>query len=129
MSNVNLFEIATRNQYRFPFKGMISVEDLWGLSVENLDKIFKELNAMRKTCNEESLLNTKSKEDTELENKIEIIKHIVSVKLEEKVARENAKVNREKAQKIMAIKERRAEHALENASDEELDKMLAELGV
>ena len=31
----NVFEIATRKKYRFPFKGMITVEDLWDLSLQN----------------------------------------------------------------------------------------------
>ena len=34
--NTNMFEVATRNKFRFPFKGLISVEDLWELSVDNL---------------------------------------------------------------------------------------------
>ena len=44
----NMFEVATREKMRFPFKGMISVEDLWDLSVQNLDKVFKTLNSQRK---------------------------------------------------------------------------------
>lgn len=53
----NMFEIATRTKMRFPFKGMISVEDLWDLSVQNLDKVFKTLNSQRKEAQEESLLH------------------------------------------------------------------------
>lgn len=43
-----LFETATRNKMRFPFRGMISVEDLWDLSLTNLDSVFKTLNAEAK---------------------------------------------------------------------------------
>lgn len=39
MSEVNLFEVATRENYLFPFKGMINVIDLWNLSLTNLDCI------------------------------------------------------------------------------------------
>lgn len=127
MSEVNLFEVATRENYLFPFKGMINVIDLWDLSLTNLDSVFKTLNAEVKKSEEESLLNAKTKEDEDLTNKIEIIKYIVNKKLAEKEARENEKKNKEKRQRILEIKAKRQDEALENMSDEDLDKMLAEL--
>lgn len=127
MSEVNLFEVATRENYLFPFKGMINVIDLWDLSLTNLDSVFKTLNAEVKKSEEESLLNAKTKEDEELTNKIEIIKYIVNKKLAEKEARENEKKNKEKRQRILEIKAKRQDEALENMSDEDLDKLLADL--
>lgn len=127
MKTENLFESATRSKMRFPFKGMISVEDLWDLSLTNLDSVFKTLNAEAKKSEEESLLNTKSKEDEEISNKIEIVKYIVNVKLDEKKKREDAKKNAEMRQRLLEIKAKRQDAALENMSDEELDKALAEL--
>lgn len=127
MSELNLFEVAARERYMFPFKGMIDVSDLWDLSLTNLDSVFKTLNAEAKKYAEESLLNTKSKEDEELSNKIEIVKYIVSVKLDEKKKREDAKKNAEMKQRLLEIKAKRQDAALENMSDEDLDKMLAEL--
>lgn len=128
MSDINLFEVATRANYQFPFRGMINVIDLWDLSLTNLDSVFKALNAEAKKHAEESLLNAKSKEDEEISNKIWIIKYIVSVKLAEKKAREDAKKNAEMKQRLLEIKAKRQDAALENMSDEELDKALAELG-
>lgn len=127
MTNNELFINATRNNYQFPFRGMINVIDLWDLSLTNLDSVFKTLNAEVKKSEEESLLNTKSKEDEEISNKIEIVKYIVSVKLDEK-KREDAKKNAEIRQRLLEIKAKRQDAALENMSDEELDKALAELG-
>lgn len=128
MSDINLFEVATRANYQFPFRGMINVIDLWDLSLTNLDSVFKALNAEAKKHEEESLLNAKSKEDEEISNKIWIIKYIVSVKLAEKKAREDAKKNAEMKRRLLEIKAKRQDAALENMSDEELDKALAELG-
>lgn len=128
MSDINLFEVATRANYQFPFRGMINVIDLWDLSLTNLDSVFKALNAEAKKYEEESLLNAKSKEDEEISNKIRIIKYIVSVKLAEKKAREDAKKNAEMKQRLLEIKAKRQDAVLENMSDEELDKALAELG-
>lgn len=127
MSEVNLFEVATRNNYQFPFRGLINVIDLWDLSLTNLDSVFKVLNAEIKKSEEESLLNTKSKEDEELSNKIEIVKYIVGVKLAEKEAKEDEKKNREMKQRLLAIKAKRQNEALENLSDEDLDRAIAEL--
>lgn len=128
MSNVNMFEVATRNKLRFPYKGQISVEDMWDLTLPALDSVFKALNSQMKQVKEESLLSTKSKADETLELQIEIVKHIVSVKLAEKEAREKAAANKEMKQKIMQIKAARQDKALLEAPDEELDKILAELG-
>lgn len=92
-----------------------------------LDSVFKTLNAEAKKSEEESLLNTKSKEDEEISNKIEIVKYIVGVKLDEKKKREDAKKNAEMRQRLLEIKAKRQDAALENMSDEDLDKALAEL--
>jgi len=128
MTVENIFEFATRNKERFPFKGMISVEDLWDLSLPNLDSIYKTLNNQVKQSEEESLLNTKSNVDTELENQIAIVKHIVSVKLAEQEAREKARTKREQKQKIMSIIAAKQDEALQNSSIDDLQKMLDELG-
>jgi len=123
----NLFELATRFKYRFPYRGQVTIEDLWDLRPTDLDSIFKVLNAEAKKAAEESLLKSKTEEDEELHNKIEVIKYIVSVKLAEQAAKETEKANKEMKQKLLAIKARREEAALENIPDEELNKMINEL--
>ena len=122
-----IFEYAVRNKVRFPFKGVISVEDLWDLTPANLDSIYKTLNKQVKQSEEESLLNTKTSVDTELEVQIAIVKHIVSVKLAEQEAREKASTKRAQKQKIMAIIASKQDEALQNSSVEDLQKMLDEL--
>ena len=122
-----MFEYAVRNKVRFPFKGLISVEDLWDLTPTNLDSIYKTLNKQVKQSEEESLLNTKTSIDTELEVQIAIVKHIVSVKLAEQEAREKAVAKKEQKQKIMEIIAAKQDESLHNASVEELQAMLDEL--
>ena len=124
---LNIFEYAVRNKVRFPFKGMISVEDLWDLSLTNLDSIYKTLNRQVKQSEEESLLCTKTSVDTELEVQIAIVKHIVSVKLEEKENAEKASAEKAQKQKIMSIIATKQDEALQNSSIDELKKMLDEL--
>lgn len=125
--SVNIFEYATRNKIRFPYKGVISVEDLWDLSLTNLDSIFKTLNKEIKQSEEESLLTTKTNVDTELEIQIAIVKHIVALKLKEKKEREDAAAIKAQKQKIMSIIATKEDEALQNSSVDDLRKMLDEL--
>ncbi|MCM3387224.1 hypothetical protein M3649_03645 [Ureibacillus chungkukjangi] len=127
MTIENKFEVATRSKMRFPFKGLISVEDLWDLSVTNLDSIFKVLNSQLKQVKEESLLETKTKEDKELDAKIEIVKYIVKVKLEEQESRNKAQEKKEQKQKILEILSTKQNESLQNKSEEELKAMLEDL--
>lgn len=122
-----MFEMATRDKMRFPFKGVISVEELWDLDVKSLDAIFKTLSSQLKESKEESLLDVKSKQDCELENKIEIIKYIVSVKLEESSQRALAKEKKEQKQKLLEILSEKENESLMNMSLEEIKKKIAEL--
>ena len=128
MKEMNIFEYATREALRFPYKGSQSVEDLWQLSVRELDSIYKTLNKQVKQSEEESLLSTKSNVDTELEVQIAIVKHIVSVKLAEKEDAEKASAKKAQKQKIMSIIAAKQDEALQNSSIDDLRKMLDELG-
>lgn len=126
-NETNIFEVATRQKYRFPYKGNISVEDIWDLPVTALDSIFKVLNAKAKQAQEESLLESKTKEDEETEIKIQIVRHIVGVKQAEELERKKAKENKEMKQRLLEIKASREDKRLEGLSDADLDKMISEL--
>lgn len=123
-----MFEVAVRNKFRFPFKGVISVEDLWDLSVQQLDSIFKTLKSQEKKAQEESLLDTRTPEDEALKTKIDIIRYIVTVKLDEAKQAERAKENRDQKQKILGILAEKQDADLRNKTPEELQAMLNQLG-
>lgn len=123
-----MFETATKKKFRFPFRGIISTEDLWDCTLTDLDSIYKTLNAQKKAkADEDSLLSTKTNEDIELTLKIDIVKHIVSVKLEEKAAKDTERAKRLQKQKIMSILAEKEDEALHGKSIEELQKMLGDL--
>lgn len=122
-----MFETAVRNKFRFPFRGQISVEDLWDLSLENLDSVFKTLNAQVKLASEESLLNEKDKEVEIVEQKIAIVKHIVAVKQAEAAKRRDAAKLHEQKQKLMNLIAKKEDEALDGLTADELKKMLADL--
>lgn len=119
-----LFEVASRKAYRFPFKGMITTEDLWKLSSKNLDEVFKTLNSQKKVTEEESLMQTASDEDVDLLNKIAIVKYIYKNNEQQAVDRLMEREKRQKDQRIMEIIARKQNEALEGKSIEELQAML-----
>lgn len=126
MSTGNIFEVATRKKYRYPYKGMITTEDLWDLPLTALDSIYKTLNKQAKQSQEESLLSTSATNET-LENQIAIIKYIVATKQQEQVDRLKEKERAEQKQKIMEILADKQDETLKGKSVEELQKMLEEM--
>lgn len=124
MTYENLFEGAVRAKYRFPFKGQITAEDLWDLPLQDLDRVFKALNAEAKLSQEESLLNTPDKKTETLQRKIEIVKHIVAVRQAETQAVKDAADRKAQKQRIMEIIARKEDEALQSMTKEELMKML-----
>jgi hypothetical protein len=124
---MEMFEQASREKTRFSFKGWISVEDLWDLTVEELDSIFKGLNAKLRTTKENSLLGAKNAVDDGIEFQVAIIKHIVEVKQAETAMRLVELENRRKKQKILGILSKKQDMDLEGKSIEDLNKMLEDL--
>lgn len=122
-----MFETAIRNKYRFPYKGQITVEDLWDLKPQDLDTVFKALNSQRKVAEEESLLSAKSEEETALTTKIGIVKYVVATKLAEIEKAKQSKARKEKKQKLMELIADKQDAELAGKSVEELQAMLASL--
>jgi hypothetical protein len=119
-----MFEKASRIPLRFSFKGTISVEDLWNLPIEDLDKIYISLNKEFKSANEDSLINKVNNMNEELELKIQIVKHIFEVRVNEDLARKDALAKKVKKQKILELIERKKEDSMANMSIEDLQKLL-----
>ena len=128
MNNTNIFEAASKNKYRYPYKGMITTEDLWDLTQAQLDVIYKALNKGVSEAQVSSLMCKVTEVDAELLNKIEIVKYIFNAKEAEAEARKNDAAKHAKKQRILDILAQKQEDALNNMSEDELKKMLDDLG-
>ena len=128
-----MFEKATRKKLRFETsKGNITVEDLWELPLASkdgfdLDNAAKVASRKLKETQEESFVKPVSVANSDLALKLEIVKYIISVKLDEKTEREASAEKTAKKQKIMEIMNRKQDAALEGKSLEELERELASL--
>lgn len=123
---MSLFEIATREKYRFPYKGTISTEDLWDLNAAQLDGVYKTLSKEVKAQGEDSLM-AEATIDKNLANKIEIVKYIFTVKKNEADARMVAAENRKKRERIAEVLAQKEDEALRNMSTDELKQLMANI--
>ena len=113
-------------------KGLLSVEDIWGLSLANLDASIRSLAPLvKKYQTEDSDLDflssnsdTKSEETSLLELSFEILKDVYITKKEEANAKAKAKETKEFNQKIMSLIAEKQESSLKDKSIEELMAMI-----
>ncbi len=122
---MELFKLAAKEKYRFPFKGNIAVEDLFDLTTSQLDVVYKELKSQVKDSSD-SLLNETSKEDKELKNKIKIVKEIFEDKVKEKQLKELALAEKQRKERIKELIAQKKDQDLADKSIEELEAMLGE---
>ncbi|MBR5503127.1 MAG: hypothetical protein IKV87_01575 [Methanobrevibacter sp.] len=117
----NIWIEGLKNKYRFEFRGLISIEDLFDLSLENLDIIYKNLKKEENDLQADSLLDSVDNPlIKENQIKIEIVKSIFNMKQIEIDNIEKAMVNKARKEKILAIIENKQDQELTEKSIEEL---------
>ena len=122
---MNIFERASRAKIRFnSSKGQLITEDLWSLSLTNLDTIAKSVNRELKNETEESFIETKSKTTTDLELKLDILKHIISSKQAQELAAKQAVETRARKERIEQLILEKSDEELKGKSGEELNAMI-----
>lgn len=127
---MNMFEYATRHHLRFVYKGIYTVEDLWDLTLETLDNMYQALkNQIKKQTevNESLLEKPLVQNDETLEIKLDIIKYVFDQKHAEQKREENAEAIAKEKAEIQELIARKQKEAMQNASVEELQAMLAKL--
>lgn len=123
-----MFEQASRQKLRFQSSiGQLSVEDLWDLpltskSKVSLDGLAVQINRQLKDEQQESFV-TPVTSGSDLQVKLDILKHIIRVKMDENQARLQENERAEKRRKIADIIARKEDQSLEGLSIEELRAM------
>ena len=136
MSEINLFEQAARQKLRFAStRGSLSVEDLWDLPLSkgqvNLNDLAVGISRSLKDVAEESFVPAAKKADNaetkRLQLQLDLLKHVIGIKLEEQDARAKAQERAAKRQELMDALEEAQRGALKSKTPEELQAMLAAL--
>lgn len=126
MAVANIFKYAAKKGLRFPFRGMINTEDLFNLSMDDLNKVYQNLKKEQKETSEESLMETDNPASAELEVKIQIVKEIFDDKKADQERAKKAADTKAKKQRILEILAKKKDDELLNMSEEELEAQLAE---
>jgi len=128
-----MFEKASKLKLRFASKrGYLSTEDLWDIPLTNgvdlsLDNLAKTLSREIKLSEEESFVIQKSSAGSIMELKLDIVKHIIQVKLKSMKDAEDKVINTTKIQKLQSAIMRKEDASLEDQSLGELMKKLKKL--
>lgn len=123
-----MFDKATRSKLRFEStRGLLSVEELWDLPLRgkiSLDSLAKSVSRKIKAADGESFVDARSTTDATEELRLDILKHIIGVKLAEESASREAAEKREKNARIRAMLAQKEEEKLAGLSVDELRAML-----
>ena len=124
-----MFKEASRVKLRFNTQnGVLSVEDLWDLSLEQLDELAIALEAEYKQNKKaKSFIQKKTAKDKTAKLRFDIVLEVLNTKLDEKEASLDEAKRKEESAKIMAILAKKKEEELANLSVEELEKKLKQL--
>lgn len=133
--STNIFEYASRNKLRFAsMRGELTVEQLWDIPLRsrddfNLNAIAKAVNKAWKDATEESFVETtRTAAHVRLEVALEVVKHVISVKLAEEEAAKKRAENAAEKKKLLAILAEKQDGKLSSLSEEELKKRIDALG-
>jgi hypothetical protein len=123
-----LFEKASRLKLRFQStKGILSTEDLWDLSLQDLNALAKKLNRQIKNMSEEDFLQEETKEDKETKLAFDLVIHVLNVKKEERQKEKDRTEKKAKKEKLLDILAKKRDQSLEQMSEEDLLKELESL--
>lgn len=131
---MNIFEFDSRHNLAYPStRGDLTSSQLWSMPLQHssgfdLDNVARAVNAELKAQTEESFVQTtKRAAQTVLEVKLEVVKHIIAVKLEEAANALTAAQRAAERDKLVGVLAAKQEDALKNLSPEELQARIAEL--
>ena len=131
---MNIFEQATRRAIRFESaKGDLSVEHLWDLPLQSrnqfdLDTVAKTVTRQLNAVTEESFVSVRENPAKEtLSLKLEIVKHIISVKLQEAEEARNRANKASEKEKLLRLLDEKQNEALRALTPEEIQERLKAL--
>ena len=122
---MEMYKLASQMKLRFQStKGELSTEQLWELSLDDLDRTIVALDADVNQSEKKSYLKKATKKGELAKLKFDIALDVLNTRLEEANALTLAREEKERKDKILSIIARKKEGQLEEMSVEELEALL-----
>ena len=119
-----MYKKATRKKIRFTTsRGMLATEDLWDLTLSELDEIANSLRKQVKEDEDESFIKPPVKGDGVLDAKFEIIQDVIKTRLLDAERATKAQETRVRNQKVREAIAKKKDGALDEMSLEELEAL------
>lgn len=120
-----MWKEAIRLKMRFSTsRGPLTIEQLWDLSLEELDALAVELKKQYDESGAKSYLKKKSSKDKQVKLAFDIVLDILETKVEDAENDKNALETKEHNQKIMSLIAKKKDEKLESLDIDELEEML-----
>lgn len=120
-----MYKLASQMKLRFQStKGELTTEQLWDLSLEDLDKLIVALDSEINQSEKKSYLTKTTRKGEIAKLKFDIALDVLNTRLEESKKLLLAREEKERKDKILSIIARKKEGQLEEMSVEELEAML-----
>jgi len=119
------FKQASKQKLRFQTtKGVLSVEQLWDLSLSDLDSLAVSLQEAYENSKGKSFLTKRTTKDATIKLQFDVVLDILQTKVEESELLREAKENKEHNEKILNLISEKKDEELKGKSLKELQKML-----
>lgn len=123
-----MYKKALRTKLRFnTTKGKLTTEDLFDLSLTDLNNLAMALDKKLSETPRKSFISDITPDTQEDELRFNIVKDIITLKLVERNAAQNAKAKAAEKAQLLEILHRKKNEALENLSVAEIEAKIAEL--
>lgn len=123
-----MYQKVARLKLRFDsVRGNVMAEDLWDLSLVELDSLAKDLNNKLKASNQESFIVEVSKPDEILQLKFDVVLDVIKTLMAEAKINQDAIVKQQKKNQLFKLIADKENDELAGKSIEELRQMVQEL--
>ncbi|HKZ41788.1 MAG TPA: hypothetical protein VJ044_12550 [Candidatus Hodarchaeales archaeon] len=122
-----MYKTAAKQKLRIAtVKGALSVEQLWDLSLTEIDALAVSLEKEHQESGKKSFLTSRSEKDKTVKLKFDIVLDILNTKVDEAEVLQQKKARKERNQKILSLIEEKKDETLKSKSVKQLESLLEE---